>query len=118
MPERAEVDVLRDSSPITRKSRRTSLLTLLVLMLGAIPAGVSSCRRAASAFDCQAVCARYRDCIDIKYDVGVCRQRCRDRAISETKFEKKADACETCIRAHSCMGATFECGGECLGVVP
>ncbi len=113
-----EVDLRRRVSPTTRGSRRASLLALLTLMLGAILAGISSCRRAASAFDCQAVCARYRDCIDIKYDVSVCRQRCRDRAISETKFEKKADACESCIRGHSCMGATFECGGECLGVVP
>ena len=98
--------------------RQRRFFFVVAVLLGAIAGGGVSCRRAASAFDCQAVCARYRDCIDIKYDVGACRQRCREKAVAETRFERKADACETCIRGHSCMGATFECGGECLGVVP
>src|SRR3954453_12753665 len=80
-----------------------------VFVVGSSAGGALSCRRAASAFDCQAVCSRYRDCIDIKYDIGACRQRCREKAIAETRFERKADACESCIRGHSCMGATFEC---------
>ncbi len=56
--------------------------------------------------------------IDIKYDVGACQARCRQRAAAEQHFQKKADACEDCIKGHSCMGATFDCGGRCLGVVP
>src|SRR5436190_4104217 len=99
-------------------ARRSGIFAAVVLVVALLVGGLAACRRVETAFDCQAVCARYRDCIDIKYDVGACRQRCRARAISETKFEKKADACESCIRGHSCMGATFECGGECLGVVP
>jgi hypothetical protein len=91
----------------------------VILLAAAIAAlGMTSCRKAATAFDCQSVCARYRDCIDIKYDVGACRHRCRERAGADATFERKADACDHCIKGQSCMGATFECGGQCLGVVP
>jgi hypothetical protein len=93
-------------------------LVVLAISLFGFPMGGVACRKVASAFDCRSVCARYRDCIDIKYDVGACQQRCRDRAGADKSFERKADACEGCIKGHSCMGATFECGGQCLGVVP
>jgi hypothetical protein len=106
------------SSTITHKARLWSSLAALALAAGSLVSGGVGCRRASSAFDCQAVCSRYRDCIDLKYDIGACRKRCRDTAIAETRFEQKADACESCIRGHSCMGATFECGSACLGVVP
>jgi len=89
--------------------------SLLLLLMGA---SGGACRRAATAFDCQSVCARYRDCIDIKYDVGACQQRCRREAADNKSFERKADACDGCIKGHSCIGATFDCGGQCLGVVP
>jgi hypothetical protein len=95
--------------------RKTVFAAFIVMSLGSFAGG---CRKVATAFDCQAVCARYRDCVDIKYDVGACRQRCRQEAAANPKFERKADACESCIKGHSCMGATFECGGQCLGVVP
>lgn len=99
-------------SPATR----AWVVTLLMAVMTA--AGSSSCRRAATVFDCQAVCSRYRECIDSKYDVGGCRQRCQQRAITDRAAERKADTCESCIKGHSCLGATFECGGQCLGVVP
>ena len=100
------------------RRRRVQGVVFVVFLFGLFAAGLSSCRRAATAFDCQEVCARYRDCIDIKYDVGACRQRCRQRASADTNVARKADACDSCIKGHSCMGATFECSGTCLGVVP
>jgi hypothetical protein len=98
--------------------RKSLLVTIAMLLAGSATIAVPSCRRAESAFDCASVCARYRDCIDIKYDVAACRARCRQRASAEVHYQRKADACEACIRGQSCMGAAFECGGQCLGVVP
>ena len=80
--------------------------------------GAVGCKKVETAFDCQAVCSKYRECFDANYDVGRCRSRCAERASAETNLRKRADTCESCIRGHSCMGATFECGGQCLGVVP
>jgi hypothetical protein len=91
---------------------------LLPCLIGALLAGAIGCKRVETAFDCQVVCAKYRECIDARYDVGRCRARCAERASTDPGMQKRADACESCIRGHSCMGATFECGGQCLGVVP
>jgi hypothetical protein len=99
-------------------ARRAGIFAAIVLVAATFGGGLAGCRRVETAFDCQSVCARYRDCIDIKYDVGACRARCRQRAADEPRFQRKADACEECIKGHSCMGATFDCGGQCLGVVP
>ncbi len=97
---------------------RSGILAAIAVLALLLAGGAGGCRRVETAFDCQSVCARYRDCIDIKYDVGACQARCRQRAAAEQHFQKKADACEDCIKGHSCMGATFDCGGRCLGVVP
>ena len=99
-------------------ARRSGVFAAVVLVVALLVGGLAACRRVETAFDCRSVCARYRDCIDIKYDTGACRVRCRQRAAEESRFQRKADACEECIKGHSCMGATFDCGGQCLGVVP
>jgi hypothetical protein len=77
-----------------------------------------ACQKVATAFDCQAACSKYRECFDAKYDVSRCRASCSQRASTDRGLQKKADACESCIRGHSCMGATFDCAKQCLGVVP
>lgn len=86
--------------------------------IGSFAIGFASCDEADRAFDCQSVCSRYQDCFNSDYDVGACRDRCRDKAAADKEFERKADACETCIDDRSCSSATFSCATECVGIVP
>jgi len=77
-----------------------------------------SCGDVTTAFDCQAVCTRYKDCYQADYDVTGCRNRCRDNASRDSNARMKADACESCIGDKSCLSATFSCSTECGGIVP
>mgnify|MGYP000110485202 CR=1 FL=1 len=90
--------------------RSISLAFAMILGLGA---GLVSCGEADKVFDCQAVCSRYQTCFNKSYDVGACRDRCRDKV-----SQAKADACESCIDDKSCTAATFTCATECGGIVP
>ena len=77
-----------------------------------------SCDSIDTAFDCESVCARYRDCYDADYDVGACRESCRKRAANDPNVKGAADACEACIGDMSCLSATFNCGSSCGSIVP
>ena len=77
-----------------------------------------SCDSIDNAFDCQAVCSKYRDCYDTNYDVSKCRDSCRSRSASDPNVKGAADACESCIGGMSCAGATFQCAGSCSNIVP
>ena len=79
---------------------------------------VSSCGAADEAFDCQAVCSKYKECINNSYDVGKCRSDCREKAANNTDFKRKADTCHACISDRSCTSSTFNCTDDCLGIVP
>jgi hypothetical protein len=91
------------------------LFAVLVLGFGL---AVTSCDSVDEAFDCQAVCSRYRDCYDSNYDVGQCRANCRARAANDPSVKAAADTCESCIGDMSCVSATFNCGGSCGAIVP
>ena len=80
--------------------------------------GALSCDSIDTAFDCESVCSRYRDCYDPNYDVGRCRQSCRARAANDPNVKGDADACEACIDGMSCVSATFQCGASCSSIVP
>ena len=97
---------------------RYLLAALPLLVVGGLGGAVISCDAADRLFDCQAVCDRYKTCFDSSYDVSTCRGRCRDKAAMDANFEKRADACESCIDDKSCSEATFKCATQCAGVVP
>jgi hypothetical protein len=80
--------------------------------------GFAGCDAADTAFDCQSVCSRYRDCFNKDYDVSKCRSDCRDKAKNDSTYEKKADDCAACIDDRSCTSATFSCAIPCAGIVP
>jgi hypothetical protein len=84
----------------------------------AVGFATSSCDSVDTAFDCQAVCSRYRDCYQPDYDVGQCRDNCRARAADDPNVKGAADACEACIGDKSCLSATFDCGTSCSRIVP
>ena len=86
---------------------------MLLVSLGAL-----SCDSLDTAFDCESVCSRYRDCYDANYDVGRCRESCRSRAASDPNVKGAADTCEACIGDMSCVSATFQCGSSCSSIVP
>ena len=88
-------------------------LTLGALFLASFGFGFAGCGEIDQAFDCQSVCSRYQSCFNKDYDVGKCRDNCRNK-ISQAK----ADACESCIDDKSCTAATFSCVSECAGIVP
>jgi hypothetical protein len=91
-------------------------LVTIAVALGGFVAG--SCDTIDTAFDCQSVCSRYRDCYNSSYDVGACRDRCRSRAANDPNVKGAADACQSCIDGMSCTGATFNCAGSCSSIVP
>jgi hypothetical protein len=78
----------------------------------------AGCDTVDNAFDCQSVCSKYEKCFDEDYDVGACRDRCRDRSANDDSVRQAADACEACIDDMSCAGAAFSCSGSCLNIVP
>jgi len=91
-------------------------LLCCAMMLASL--GLTSCDTLDTAFDCESVCSRYRDCYDANYDVGRCRQSCRDRAANDPNVKGAADTCEACIGGMSCVSATFNCGSSCSNIVP
>ena len=94
-------------------------ITFAGLVGGAGLAGiVTSCGAADEAFDCQAVCSKYQECLDNSYDVGKCRSNCRDKAAADTDYKRRADTCHACISDRSCKDATVKCFTECAGIVP
>lgn len=91
------------------------VLTLSIAIAGLVAV---NCGEADRLFDCQSVCSRYQSCFDSNYDVSACRNRCKDKADADKEFERKADACETCIDDRSCTDATFKCTTQCASIVP
>ena len=97
---------------------RLGLALGLVLSVGGLAVIFDGCGAADEAFDCQAVCTKYKDCLDNSYDVGSCRSRCRDKAAADSSYSHKADVCHACINDQSCKDATIKCGLECKDIVP
>jgi hypothetical protein len=75
------------------------------------------CDKVDQAYDCNAICQKYADCVDSSYDVSKCADSCRDKADSDDSFADKADDCQACIDDKACT-ETFPCIGECAGIVP
>lgn len=71
-----------------------------------------------AAIDCHAICARYGDCFDAKYDVAACEARCRSHSSSDSEYRHTANQCSACIDDRACTAATFSCGAQCSTVVP
>ncbi|MDX2023686.1 MAG: hypothetical protein SF187_25840 [Deltaproteobacteria bacterium] len=91
---------------------------MILGLCGLLGVAVAGCDEADKIFDCQSVCDRYKSCFNNSYDVGACRDRCKSKADADKDFEKKADACESCIDDRSCTSATFNCATECASIVP
>ena len=90
----------------------------IVGMLSVAAVGSTGCDTVDAAFDCQAVCSRYRDCYDANYDVTACRDRCRTASANNPSMRSNADRCEACIGNMSCISATFNCATTCGSIVP
>jgi len=98
--------------------RRLVVPFLLFCGVALASLGPMSCDSIDTAFDCESVCSRYRDCYDANYNVGACRDSCRSRAENDPGVKGAADTCEACIDGMSCAGATFNCGASCSNIVP
>ncbi|HWU89565.1 MAG TPA: hypothetical protein VN253_20025 [Kofleriaceae bacterium] len=81
-------------------------------------AASSGCSSVEHAYDCSQICNKYKDCANESYDVAACTQRCSDSAAKDKAFADKAEKCQKCVDEHSCLGATFACATECIGIVP
>ncbi len=95
---------------------RSLFLTLAFLATGLSPN--FACSDVDAAFDCHAVCDKYKTCFNASYDVSACTSRCRTAAANDSNYKDKADMCETCIDDRSCASATFSCTLECGSIVP
>jgi hypothetical protein len=94
------------------------LRALSLLALSATAPILGGCGAAETAFDCEQVCTRYRDCYSPNYDVGACRDRCRTNAANDPTVMSDAAKCDDCIGDKSCLSATFNCATECGAIVP
>ncbi len=73
---------------------RNSLILATFAVFGALAAGsLIGCDSAQTAFDCQQVCERYRDCYVSSYDVGGCEDRCPTNAANDPNVQQDADTC-------------------------
>ena len=68
--------------------------------------------------DCHSVCRRSADCFDSANDVEGCEDKCEASADADADRQRKLDACSNCIDDKSCSSATFNCAGDCVGIVP
>jgi hypothetical protein len=98
------------------KKELKALIGVISLLVASVIA--VNCDSIDTAFDCQAVCSRYRDCFNASYDVDACRSSCRTRAASDPNVKGAADTCQACIDDKSCASATFSCGSSCASIVP
>lgn len=89
-------------------------LTLVFMMLS----GCAVVQKVDTAFDCNAICDRYKACFDSDYDTASCASSCRTKASDNPDFRRKADMCMACIQERSCTKATFACASDCFSVVP
>jgi hypothetical protein len=100
--------------PYTQRGKMKRLhLMLGAVFVGSFAFGFVGCGDVEQAFDCNSVCNKYQSCFNKDYDVGKCRDKCRDKISKD-----KADSCESCINDKSCASATFSCATECAGIVP
>jgi hypothetical protein len=97
-----------------RVTMRSTVFTCLAVFLMSRCAVV---QRIDSALDCNAICERYASCFDKSYDVSACASRCRASASERPDFRRKADLCNACLTARSCV-SSFACVSECVSVVP
>lgn len=88
------------------------------LLVGGVAAYGAGCSEVEHAYDCHHICSRYSECFDSGYDVDACETKCKDNADKDSSFADKADDCQSCEDDKSCAGATFECGAQCVGIVP
>ena len=88
----------------------TALASPLLLAFG--------CSSIETTIDCNAICSRYADCYDKKYDVGACETRCKDKAGKDSEYKNDVGVCEACIDDRSCSDQVFKCGANCSGIVP
>lgn len=110
---------MKRNQAFTRELKATMLAaSLLGAVILAATMTVDGCGAADEIFDCQSVCQRYHDCYDSGYDVGACRQQCRDNSESNPSIRQDADQCEACIGDKSCLSATFQCADPCAHIVP
>ncbi|MBL8682494.1 MAG: hypothetical protein JNK05_25225 [Myxococcales bacterium] len=79
---------------------------------------LNGCSAIDNAFDCNAVCVRYRDCVDSTYDVAACRSRCDTKGNGSAAGRSEVNRCEACLNGMSCVGSAFQCGVQCSGIVP
>jgi hypothetical protein len=104
-----------------RSNQKRVSFVLIAALVGIVSfvVGSSGCDdtdQIGTAFDCDTVCDRYRDCFDQSYNVDACQDRCESRAANES-FRNSVDACEDCIGRNSCLSMTFNCP-SCDTIVP
>jgi hypothetical protein len=112
----AELDAMQKKS--THRTGFNIAMVMVGLLGGGLAGNLVACDSADAAFDCQAVCSKYQECLDKSYDVGKCRSNCRDKAAADAEYKHKADVCEACINDQSCKDSTLKCAFECSSIVP
>lgn len=65
--------------------------------------------------DCENICNRYRDCYDASYNTSGCQDRCHAMVNHDPN---SANACDSCLDAHTCTTTPFSCGVQCQGILP
>lgn len=97
---------------------RTALRFAAGLLTMTAGFALGGCGAIDNVFDCNAVCTRYRDCVDTTYDVGACRSRCDTKGNASAAGRSEVNRCEACLNGMSCVGSAFQCGVQCSGIVP
>ncbi|MDP3277373.1 MAG: hypothetical protein Q8Q09_19455 [Deltaproteobacteria bacterium] len=79
---------------------------------------LSGCGAIDNAFDCNAVCNRYRDCVDTSYDAAACRGRCDTLGNGSADGRSRVNRCQACLAGMSCAASAFQCSAQCASIVP
>ena len=87
-------------------------LAIVCIVIGLIAVLVGSCSAALRIENCRTVCNQYQQCVDSDLDVVGCIKRCERRGAEDEGYSTAVQACGTCMKGRSCLGAST-CVLEC-----
>lgn len=89
-----------------------------LLLFGGATLAMAACGNIDNAFDCNAVCDKYKSCYDSNYNTSACYDRCRSSSALDSNHQRKVDECHACMDGRDCTATAFNCVSECSTVVP
>lgn len=87
------------------------------LVLGLSSVTLNGCDEAEELLDCSQICDTQQECVDDRYNVDACTDRCEEQSDLSDDFRDNARLCEACIEDRACDQLQAECTQYCSPVI-